>query len=98
MITSGDGWVLETLYGLVGLLVAMVSYLWKKLTDDQEALEMRVRSIENEVIGEDKVKEMIGELVNPIKETQIEMRADDRENRQDIKEILRLMLERGSNE
>lgn len=64
-------------------------FLWdrKVLRDDHQKLERRVRDVEQSSVGEQRVRRMIEDVFLPLKETQSEMKGD-------IKQLLRLALER----
>jgi hypothetical protein len=81
----------DILSKLVGTLLAFLSgfLLWdkKRLNDRHVQLEARVRTLEQESMKEGKVRQIIADVVGPIKDTQVEIKAD-------LKELLRISLER----
>jgi hypothetical protein len=74
------------LYSLSAICGTWYMYDRKKQGQSHEDLEVRVRAVENNAVGESRVRQMIEDVVRPVKDNQLEMRGD-------IKELLRIALE-----
>lgn len=74
-----------TLGGLGAALSGLLFWIMRVNSKRIDSLEERVRKTENECVGEDKVRALIEDVCNPIKESNEEIRKD-------VKEILHVII------
>ena len=72
---------------LTTALGALVMFIQKRMSGKINELDSRMRELETEAVNEDKVRQLIIDAVDPIKEGQDVIKGD-------VKQILRVLLER----
>jgi ethanolamine ammonia-lyase small subunit len=99
-------WVFAIVGGTIVFLINLLRGRLDDMRQENELLDQRMRQLEMDCVKEDKVRQLIDDALSPVKAIQGEIKKviqgeikeDIRESKQDIKELLRLQMQRRSSD